>query len=180
MRLRPDFYLIHYNLGVSLFMKQRYAEAVSPLTEALRLQGNEAEVHHLLAQSYGNIGKFDEAVRHHREALFFRPDWAVPMNNLAWLLATTEAPKIRDGAEAVRLARRACELTGYRDVSNLDTLAASFAEAGNFAEAIRMEQVTLDLGRSSKLNAAQIRDFQDRLALYRKNLPYRDHATSAR
>jgi tetratricopeptide (TPR) repeat protein len=180
LRLRPDFYLIDYNLGVSLFLQQRYAEAVPPLTEALRLRGNEAEIHHMLAQAYGNIGRFDEAARHYREALSFHPDWSVAMNDLAWLLATSEEPKIRDGAEGVRLAKRACELTGYRDVNNLDTLAASSAEAGNFAEAIRMEQATLELGRSSNLNAAQLRDFQNRLELYRKNLPYRDHATSAR
>ena len=62
------------------------------------------------------------------------------MNDLSWLLATTADAGLRDGAEAVRLASRACELTRYQQTLYIGTLAAAYAEAGDFKRAIATAQ----------------------------------------
>jgi len=78
----------------------------------------------------------NEALAHYREALRLWPDYADALNNLAWLLATSPEPKIRDGRESVRLAEKACELAGRKQARFLGTLDAAYAESGRFAEAI--------------------------------------------
>ena len=61
---------------------------------------------------------------------------AEALNNLAWVLATSPKAELRNGAEAVRLAERACELTHYGEPLFIGTLAAAYAEAGRFPEAV--------------------------------------------
>jgi len=180
LRLRPEFYEAQYNLGISLLQQRRYAEAIPHLTEALHLKGDDPQAHYMLAKACAGVGRVAEAVQHYRVALTFQSDWPVAMNDLAWLLATDEDPKTRRGDEAVRLAKRACELTGYRDVNYMDTLAAAYAEAGNFAEAVKIGQSTLDLARSTNQDAKSLADYWSRLARYRQGIPYRDRPTSGR
>jgi tetratricopeptide (TPR) repeat protein len=94
---------------------------------------------------------------------------------LAWVRATTYDDTLRDGAEAVRLAEGVCARTGCRDTEQLDTLAAAYAEAGRFDDAIAA-------GRKSMAAADPESDFADqvreRLALYEARQPYREPTPS--
>ena len=81
----------------------------------------------------GQLGRTREAVAQYQEALRLNPDLAGALNNLAWVLATCPDDQLRNGAEAVRLAERACELTHYREPLFIGTLAAAYAEAGRFS-----------------------------------------------
>jgi Flp pilus assembly protein TadD len=60
------------------------------------------------------------------------------LNNLAWILAAHADPEVRNGAEAVRLAEQACELTGFKEATMVGTLGAAYAEAGRFEQAVEM------------------------------------------
>ena len=71
-----------------------------------------------------------------QEMLEDYPRFSMPLNNLAWLLATASDARLRNGAEAVELAERACAVTQYRRTVFVGTLAAAYAEAGRFEEAI--------------------------------------------
>ena len=73
------------------------------------------------------------------------PDDAVALNRLAWGLAANARAGLRDGPEAIRLASRAVELTGFRQPVFIGTLAAAYAEAGRFSEAFEMAQSAHDL-----------------------------------
>ncbi len=64
---------------------------------------------------------------------------------MAWIYATSPLTHIRDGDEAVTLALKACELTSFKEVEALDTLAAAYAEAGNFEKAIEYQERAIDL-----------------------------------
>ncbi len=174
LRLRPAFYEAQFNLGMSLFSQKQYAEAARYLQQALRLKGDESEAHHILGQALTNLGDFQGAVQHYREALALNPNSAATMNDLAWLLATAEDSGIRSGAEAVRLARRACDSTGYRDPNYLDTLAAACAESGDFQEAARIATMTLEMARASDQSASVLQTFQNRLDFYLRGKPYRE------
>ena len=77
-----------------------------------------------------------EALRHYQAALGVEPDNAAVLNNVAWVLATAPDEALRDGAQAVRLAERACELTGNQQTACIGTLAAAYAEAGQFEKAV--------------------------------------------
>ena len=98
-----------------------------------------------------------------------RPDDYVTLNNLAWILATAEDETLADAVEAVRLAERACELSGYEVAGALDTLAVAYAAAGRFDDAVRIADQALALVKPRSRLAAAIRE---RRALYRSGSPY--------
>jgi len=77
-------------------------------------------------------GKAEEAISHYQEAIQLKPDWPEPLNDLAWLFATYPRAELRNGAQAVDLAERACKLTNFKEARFLGTLDASYAEAGRF------------------------------------------------
>jgi len=80
------------------------------------------------------------AAAHYTKALRLKPDHRAALNNLAWIRATDAQPGLRDGTEAVRLAKRACELTDYKAATPLETLATAYAEAGRFEDAVAAAQ----------------------------------------
>src|SRR5207249_3387776 len=85
-------------------------------------------------------GQYLDAVRFYQSALKAQPDHPSVLNNLAWLRASCSEAAFRDGAEAVRLATRACELTAWSKPLFIGTLAAAQAEAGDFPAAIATAQ----------------------------------------
>ncbi len=98
---------------------------------------------------FAALGRSTEAASQYRLALASAPDLVPALNNLAWLLATDLATTNRNGAEAVRLAERACALTGYQTPVLIGTLAAAYAEAGRFKEAIETAQQACVLAQTS-------------------------------
>jgi cytochrome c-type biogenesis protein CcmH/NrfG len=112
------------------------AEAAAHLQQVLRLRPADFEAHVQLGQNYQNLNQPADAVLQYRAALERMPDSPSILNNLAWLLATARDPAVRDGNRAVRLAQKACALTANRRAIFLGTLAAAYAEAGRFSEAV--------------------------------------------
>ena len=91
------------------------------------------------------------------------------LNELAWLLATCSDSAIRDGRSAVGFAERAVAKTNPKDPGVLDTLAAAYAEAGEFAKAVKAQREAIDLSPTEKMKS----DFAPRLKLYESNTPFR-------
>jgi len=136
VRLDPNWSLPRLELAKALVRLQKPDEAMVQLVVAKRLTSDNPDVQSLLAMLLAARRETAEAIRHYREALRLKPDWPDVLNNLAWLLATNPQPALRDGAEAVRLARRACELTHDGKAMYVGTLAAAYGEAGRFADAV--------------------------------------------
>jgi hypothetical protein len=97
------------------------------------------------------------------------------LNYLAWLLATSPDAQIRDGVQAVQYAGRACELTHYGVPLFVDTLAAAYAEAGRFDDAISMAEKACALATATS-DQGLLKRNQDLLALYRTHQPYHEAA----
>ncbi len=81
-------------------------------------------------------------------ALLKNPDFPEALQHLAWIAATDAQPDLRNGGQAVELAAHACELTGQKRPSMLLTLAAAYAEAGRFAEALAAVGKADDLAKA--------------------------------
>jgi hypothetical protein len=112
---------------------------------------------------------------YHQAAIFYEraalQNTPRSLNALAWFLATCEDDSICDGAEAVRNATKACELTYWQEWKYIDTLAAAWAESGDFKRAIEFEQQALAL---KNVDTETRKKIEDRISLYLKRQPVRE------
>ena len=103
-----------------------------------------------LALQLYNAGKFAEALQVYREAARLYPNDPFVLNNLAWCLAANPRRELRNGKEAVQLASKAVELTGQQQPVFIGTLAAAYAEDGQFAKADEMAKRACDIALLNK------------------------------
>jgi hypothetical protein len=103
-----------------------------------------------------------------------KPDWPEALNNLAWLLASDKDGQVRNGEEAVRLASRACELTENKEPLLLGTLAAAYAEAGKYPEAVKLAEKARDLALETGQKDIASKN-TELLELYRSERPYHEN-----
>lgn len=167
------------NLGSTLNNLQQYDEAAEHYERALALDPKSVLAHRNLGNTLQALDRLDEAIDHYREALKVDPTDAATqkgyypaLNRLAWRLATSPAPGVRDGARAVQLAEEVCRATRYQAPEALDTLAAACAEAGRFPEAVRAATQALELaGQGGTPEAVAI---AKRLEQYKAGRPWRE------
>src|SRR5439155_26860248 len=114
-------------------------------------------------------GRVGDAVALLEARLARTPDVPAVANLLAWIHATNPDARWRNGTEAVRLAEHACALTGYRDPDLLDTLAAAYAAAGRFDDAVKIGRRAVEAASGNSEQAAEIRA---RVASYEAGQPY--------
>ncbi|MFC1636684.1 hypothetical protein ACFL5Z_17790, partial [Planctomycetota bacterium] len=93
-------------------------------------------------------------------------------NDLAWLRATCVMAEFRDGAKAVEQASKASELTNFKKAHYVGTLAAAYAEAGDFDSAVEWQKKAIDLLTEEEEGLRA--DFEERLKLYQSGKPYRE------
>ena len=171
LRITKNNSLIHNNLGTILHMQGKAEAAISHYNEALRIQPESAFTHFNLGLALDSQGKMEQAILHYREAIHLKPDNALFLKKLAYVLATTADPKFRDAPAAVQLAEKANRLTRFSQPEMIDTLAAAYAAAGRFPEAIQASRKALDLARrSGKSDLAK--EIEARMRFYQKGLPH--------
>jgi tetratricopeptide (TPR) repeat protein len=161
------------NLGKLLAYTGRPADAIAALGRALAIRPNYPEAHYNLAHALSLHGDVIDAVGHYRAAVTLRRDWPPVLTELAWLVATHPDRRVRDPDQAVRLAERAVSLTNRRDPVALDVLAAAYAAADRFDEAVSTAQAAIDLLRASGQPRSST-EIEQRLARYRQRQPYVD------
>jgi spermidine synthase len=135
----------HRMLGLLLRETGDVPGAIVHLRESVRLAPATAELHEDLGLSLAMARQVDDALAEFREALRLAPDWPAALDRVALILATHPEPQARNPAEAVKLARRAVDLTGGKDPMALEVEAAAYASAGRFAEAEGAERKVIDL-----------------------------------
>ena len=174
VQIIPDNPLAHLLLGKALTLTGQFDEAHAHFVEALRLQPENADTHYQLALLLSFQKKMPEAILHYREALHLRADFPDALNNLAWILAANANPELRNGTEAVQMATRACSLTTNAQTLMVGTLAAAYAEAGSFDEAVAAAQKAHDLAitRGEKELAEKNLEL---LELYRSHRAYHEN-----
>lgn len=177
LELVPDNGDAHFNLGRILLKQKRNREAVHHLQQAIRSKPRFGAAHLELGHALLAVGDQAGAIRHYRTAFRLMPRSSAAANSLAWNLATSPDPNLRNGPEAVRAAAKACNLTNYADPSALDTLAAAYAEAGRFREAVQTAEQGIRL--ASKQGFKQLaEEISRRVMLYKGGRPYRSGPSS--
>lgn len=144
LQLKPDLVEARYSLANALLEEGRIDDAVEHLTEAVRLRPEALDARLQLGIVLAQQGKLDQALEQYRETLRSKPDSLRALSATARILLTHENAERRDAAEAIRLATRACELTAYQQAELLDTLAAGYAEARMFSEAVVTAQKAVE------------------------------------
>jgi len=169
LHLDPRFIEAQKSLGDALKSAHEFDEAAVVLDDALRLDPDDPDTHLARAWVAQQRGNTPTAIEHYRRALELRPDESV-CNNLAWLYATHWDESVRDPVEAVELATRAAELTEFNDVNVLDTLAAAYASAGRFPEAV--ETAEQALASAENASEAEVAGLNEHLRLFRRGEPF--------
>jgi len=155
----------HY--GLALLRVGRFAEARDQLERALAVHGEIAELHVGMALASSQLGDFARAVHHGREALRLDPALDSAANNLAWILATSPDPHARNPEESIRIMGRLLAEAERPDPAHLDTLAAAYAAAGRFPDAIDTATRAEKLAREEQ-RSAMVEQIRIRLAGYRE------------
>lgn len=158
--------------GFALYEQGQHAQAVDDYSAAIALAPNSATAYNNRGFNRQLLGDAKNALADFERALHLMPDYALCLQNKAWLLATSPDGSLRNGVVAVRAALRACELNQYKDLNDLRTLAASYAEAGQFELAIGWQEKVVDQAPDGE--KAEARTV---LELYRNKQPYRDNGT---
>jgi len=146
-------------------------QAEAAFSKELAFNPARPDAHCGLAQALAHQGKLEAARREFQEALHLHPDYPEVLNSLAWMLATNPRAGRQEGADAVKLAKRACQLTLYQESPEIETLAAAYAAAERFDEATTTAQKAHDLAAAQGRNheAERCLEMEE---LFRSHRPY--------
>jgi tetratricopeptide (TPR) repeat protein len=170
LQLKPGYTAIHRLLGNALLQQGRVDEAISQFQTVLQLDPGSPDAHNNLAFIFLNHGRLAEAITQYQTSLQMKPDQADALNNLAALLATASDPSLRNGSNAVALALKADQLSGGGNPMYLRTLAAAYAEEGNYALAAATARRALELAAAQKQDALAA-SLQQEIINYEANAP---------
>ena len=145
LQFDPNDTLTRLQLGV-LQTAREPAKAIETFSAVLAAEPDQWQAFRGRGDAYLNLGRQAEAVADYEKALALQPKDHGILNNFAWVLATSPDAKLRDGRRAVRLAAAACEATGYKLAYVLSTLAAAYAEAGDFQSAVKWSAKAIQIG----------------------------------
>ncbi len=150
-------------------------DAINDFTQAIHFDPQDFRTYTARAYLHARIGNVPAAIADNKRAIALAPDKPRAYNNLAWIYATWPEANLRNGARAVKLATKACELSGWSEFFTIGTLAAAEAETGQFKKAIRYEEQALELARQDPSLDPKTQEMMTAaLAGFRKGKPYRN------
>jgi len=138
LRLRPDQAEVHANLGLLLAQADEKAlrdSALSHLERAVQLGLEDADVSFVSSKLLFAQDREEAGIGALREAHRLKPDWLVPINNLAWYLVSASEIQLREPRESLRLARRAAAMSGRENPDVLETLSVALVANQQFDRA---------------------------------------------
>jgi tetratricopeptide (TPR) repeat protein len=174
VKLDPRDSVTQLQLAGIYEMKKQSAKAIKIYTAVLAATPDDWQAWRGRADAYLNIGKHAEAIADYEKALKLQPKDDGILNNFAWVLATSPDAKLRDGRRAIKLAKEACELTENKMPHILSTLAAAYAETGDFKNAMKWSTKAVELGGKDKETGEALKK---ELESYKAKKPVRESLT---
>jgi len=172
VEIKPDFAEAHNNLGYCFLQTGRVDEAIVHFRKAIELQPRFVQACNNLGNALRRKGMAAEAMACYQKAIALEPQYVPAQINLAWMLATWPEPSVRNGDKAVVLAEQANQVTKGKDPQILRTLAAAYAEAGRFGEAVMTAKQALALAMAQS-NTGLTNALATEIGLYQTNTPCR-------
>jgi tetratricopeptide (TPR) repeat protein len=161
IRIEPSRWTAYYNRATAFRMEKNWPAAIKDLNETIRLKPAFFEASWARALTYEAMGDYAAAIRDFNvlEKVTYQVgnpyEMALTLNQRAWIRAACPNGSLRDGKAAVEDAKKACDLVKWKRAQYIDTLAAAYAELGDFDSAVRYEQQAIDLNRSGKDDSIQ-------------------------
>ena len=172
LQIQPNDAATHNNLGSALLQRGSFSEAAAEFQKALQLTPNDAKAYYNLGNCLLQEGHSSEAAASYKQAIKIQPDSVWALNSLAWLLATSSDNSLRNGNNALAMALQANQLTGGRNPLVLHTLAAAYAETGQFAQALETALTALHLAETESNNDL-MQALQAEISRYQSGTPCR-------
>jgi tetratricopeptide (TPR) repeat protein len=174
LRIDPAFFPARY-IRASIFLRQRKWElAIQDCEVGLKQQPTFVDLAVMRAIANRALGKYAASLAELDHVIRLRPErvsvysWA--FDQRAWLRATCPDASFRNGRQAISDAKQACNLTRWKDANIIDTLAAAYAEAGDFNSAVRYEEQAMSARDSSDISSL----LQEHLTLFKQHRPVRE------
>ncbi|HJT45834.1 MAG TPA: tetratricopeptide repeat protein [Chthoniobacterales bacterium] len=170
IKLNPKFPGAYVDRGAIRFSQGKTNQALADYRKAVELDPRmvvayEGEIVALLRKNQPS-----EAARLMNKILQISPDSTEALNSIGWFLATSPDTRARDGKNAIKAAEKACQLSQWKNWAYIDTLAAAFAENGEFDQAVKYQERVMQTIPSQDKD---IDGAKARLALYKQHKPYR-------
>lgn len=170
IRLDPKDATAFNERGVAWNAKGEADKAIKDYTKAIWLDSEFVYAYTNRGSIWDEKGDYYKAFNDYTEACRLDPKDEVACNYLAWFLATCRDAEYRDGVQAITLGEKACESSEWKEADYIDTLAAAYAESGDFDQAFKYQRMSLEkLG----INDDQ-HEYVERLKLYTASKPYRE------
>jgi tetratricopeptide (TPR) repeat protein len=174
----PDNWRAYFLKAAVLVLLKRQNDALQQIDVSIQLARRSNVTQHLLAQLYSSKAqtcidarRYEDARRALDEAVRTDGGNTSTLNDLAWLLATAPDTRVRNPHRAIALGHKCCELSHWTDAYCIDTLAAAYAASGDFNQAVRCQQLAMQVLSQSE-RSEQLANMQDRLKLYSNHQPY--------
>jgi tetratricopeptide (TPR) repeat protein len=158
-------------LGLLYEANKQPRKAIATYTDALAIDAESFSALRGRADTYLNIGDHADAITDYEAALKIKPEDTGLLNNLAWVLATSPDENVRNGKRSIELGTQAAKLGDYKQAHVLSTLAAGYAETGDFDTAREWSQKAVDLGSDDPDVNVQLKK---ELASYENKKPWRE------
>jgi tetratricopeptide (TPR) repeat protein len=172
IEINPDGDRIYYFRGMAHFNNGNYDLAISDYTKAIELFKEDGNHYFMRGRALLRKGLYDLALADFDETVKLYPGHADAYNEQAWILATCPDEQYRDGVKAVELAENAVALSPTPRV--LDTLAAAYAEAGMFDDAVATQEEAISILKKEDKPQEVIEDYKTRLVSYQAHKPWRE------
>ncbi len=158
--------------GYAWQLKLEPAKAIADYSEAIRLSPKNAKSYVNRGMAYFAMEDFEQALADYDTAIRLDPKEFLALIQRAWLTASCPDPRYRDAKKSMKDAKKACELTEWKDGNGLEALAAAYAENGDFLNAVKWQQQAID--RVPPSNNRQRAMLETRLRLFQSGRPYHE------
>lgn len=181
LRIKPTQVNAYVTRAAALYYLGRDVESLSDVAIVIKSRPSDSNLRTMLSireEIYGRplqdspeavhaaLNKVNEAVEHARNP----KKRAIALNSRSWLLATSPIKRVRDGDQALQDALEACGLSYWKTANDIDTLAAAYAEKGDFQKAIHAQQQSLALPGGKP---EHIKEYHQHLSEYERHQPHR-------